>query len=213
MKTFILDIFSRVQNFSNKLDNQALLTNKHWVLLDESKDTRTIYIFRTNNELIISNNGIVEKGHWEYISKTSILIDKKEASYLFKHGFLTESILALQIDDNNQYAVFVEETIYSRDLNNIDSISAYINNTYFEPNKNSKLDIGKSESSMVLQGKTETYKTDKGELIIEVNHDNTKRKIFKAYQNNKTAKDGKYKIGFMHYITVKNGVVIGNSIS
>lgn len=61
MKTFLSDIFPKLQRFSEKLDNITLLTNQHWVSIDEIHSAKTVYIFRPNNELLISTNGKVEK--------------------------------------------------------------------------------------------------------------------------------------------------------
>lgn len=87
MKTFLSDIFPKIQRFSEKLDNLTLLTNQLWVSIDGLRSNKTVYIFRSNNELLVSTNGKVEKAKWEYLGNKSLLIDKKTESYLFKHGF------------------------------------------------------------------------------------------------------------------------------
>lgn len=63
MQTFIADIIPQLQRFSKKLDDLTLLTNQHWVVLDELENAKNVYIFRSNNELLISSNGKVEKGN------------------------------------------------------------------------------------------------------------------------------------------------------
>ena len=80
MKTYFSDIIPKIQNFSQKLDNLTLLTNQHWVAIDGINDTKTVYIFRQNSDLLISLNGIVEKAKWEYLGNNSILIDRKNES-------------------------------------------------------------------------------------------------------------------------------------
>ncbi|TYC08176.1 hypothetical protein ES677_14570 [Bizionia gelidisalsuginis] len=98
MKTYITDIIPKVQRFSKKLDDLSTLTNQHWVVVDELINSKTIYIFRANCELLISLNGKVEKAKWEYLGNNSLLIDKNNESFLFKHGFLDENILAMCFD-------------------------------------------------------------------------------------------------------------------
>jgi hypothetical protein len=66
MKTYISDIIPKIQKFSQKLDNLTLLTNQHWVVIDNVENEKNVYIFRQNNELLISQNGKVEKAKWEY---------------------------------------------------------------------------------------------------------------------------------------------------
>jgi hypothetical protein len=133
MKTFIADIFSKLQNYSQKLDNLTLLTNQHWVSIDEITSSKTVYVFRSNNELLISTNGRVEKAKWDYLGNRSLLIDKADESYLFKHGFFDENILALKVDSKNEYAVFVNENKYDGDLNSLEKVLNFLNINYLEP--------------------------------------------------------------------------------
>lgn len=130
MKTYISEIIPKIQRFSQKLDNLTLLTDQHWVVLDEIKNSKNVYIFRPNNELLISQNGKVEKAKWEYLGHNSLLIDKKENSYLFKHGFFDENILALKIDSNDEYAFLVNETRFDKELNSIENIIDFLNRKY-----------------------------------------------------------------------------------
>src|SRR5664279_2301059 len=113
MKTFIADIIPRIQKYSQKLDNLTLLTNQHWVVGDEIANSKTVYIFRSNNELLISKNGEVEKAKWEYLGNNSLLLDLKDKSYLFRHGFFDENVLALKVDGREEYALMVNETRFN----------------------------------------------------------------------------------------------------
>jgi hypothetical protein len=129
MQTFISDIIPKIQRYSQKLDDLTVLTNQHWVVIDEINKNKNVYIFRKNNELLISSNGEVEKGHWEYLGNNSLLIDKKDKSYLFKHGFFDENILALKIDGRNEYAFLINENRYDGELNSI-SHSRFAKDSY-----------------------------------------------------------------------------------
>ncbi|MEI8274322.1 MAG: hypothetical protein WCG08_17045 [Paludibacter sp.] len=134
MRTYISDIFPRIQKFSQKLDNLALLTNQHWVVIDDIDNTKNVYIFRQNNELLISQNGKVEKAKWEYLGNNSLLIDRKDESYLFKHGFFDENILALKIDSKDEYAFLVNETKFDKELNSSSSVIDFLSRKYIEAN-------------------------------------------------------------------------------
>lgn len=134
MQTFISDIIPKIQRFSQKLDDLTILTNQHWVVIDEIEKSKNVYIFRSNNELLISSNGEVEKGRWEYLGNKSLLIDKKDKSYLFKHGFFDKNILALKIDGRNEYAFLVNENRFDGELNSINRVIDFLNKTYLDPN-------------------------------------------------------------------------------
>jgi len=132
MKTYIADIIPKIQRFSKKLDDMTLLTDQHWVSLGDINQNKCVFIFRANNQLLISENGIVEKGSWEYLGNQSLLLETKDKSYLFKHGFFDENVIALKLDSTNSYAFFVNETKYYKELNNIEDIIRFLENKYLK---------------------------------------------------------------------------------
>lgn len=133
MRTYILDIIPKIQRYSQKIDDLTLLTNHHWVSVDNISLGKTVYIFRSNNELIIATDGKVEKAKWEYLGNRSLLIDYSNNSYLFKNGFADDNILALKIDGKNEYAVFVNENNHSSEINSIEKIREFLQNKYLDP--------------------------------------------------------------------------------
>ena len=135
MKTYLSDIIPKIQRFSKKLDDITNLTNQHWVVVDDLMNSKSIYIFRSNNELLISQNGKVEKAKWEYLGNNSLLIDKKDSSLLFKHGFMDENILALKIDSKEEYAFLVNENKYKAELNSINNIINFLTKNYLAKQK------------------------------------------------------------------------------
>lgn len=130
MKTFIADIIPKLKKFSHKLDNLTLLTNQHWVIIDELKNSKCVYIFRSNYELLISQNGKVEKGKWEYLGNNSLLVERKDECFLFRHGFFDSNILALKVDGRDEYVFLVNENNYGGDLNNIDKVLSFLETKY-----------------------------------------------------------------------------------
>lgn len=133
MKTFIADIIPKIKQYSHKLDNLTMLTNQHWVVVDEMSNSKYVYIFRNNSELLIAQDGKVEKGKWEYLGNNSILIERKVGSYLFRHGFFDENVLALKVDGKEEYAFLVNENKYGGELNSIDKIFSFLESNYLSP--------------------------------------------------------------------------------
>ncbi len=212
MKTFLSDIFPQIQRYSEKLDNLTLLTNQHWVSIDGLLSNKTVYIFRSNNELLVSTNGKVEKAKWEYLGNKSLLIDKKTDSYLFKHGFFDENILALKVDSSEEYAVFVNENKYDGELNSIERVFDFLKRKYLEPSIKSTIENTTGQVINPVQNKIKpfgVFKTDKGDIKVELNFEGAipamNNKVFK---NDAQAKDGKYKLGFMNYIVIRNGIIV-----
>ena len=134
MRTFIADIIPKIQRYSQKLDDLTRLTNQHWVSLGDINQTKRVFIFRANNQLLISDNGIVEKGSWEYLGNQSLLLETKAESYLLKHGFFDENVIALKLDSTDSYAFFINETRYNGELNNIGDVLKFLDNKYLKNN-------------------------------------------------------------------------------
>jgi len=132
MQTYFLNIIPSLARFSKKLDDITLLTSKHWVILNESTQSKSTYIFRNNKELIVSENGIVVHGTWDYLGFNKILLRFNDNSFLFQHGFLENDILALQLDGMNKYAIFINEG--RSDLNTLKKIDTHLNRKYLSSN-------------------------------------------------------------------------------
>lgn len=132
MRTFFADIIPKIQRFSQKLDDITKLTNQHWVSISDITQNKRVFIFRQNNQLLISENGLVEKGSWEYLGNQSLLIDTKNESYLLKHGFFDEHVIALKLDSTDNYAFFVNETRYDKELNNITDVLKFLSDKYLK---------------------------------------------------------------------------------
>jgi hypothetical protein len=207
MKTFIADIIPRIQKYSQKLDNLTLLTNQHWVVVDEIANSKTVYIFRPTNELLISKNGKVEKAKWEYLGNNTLLIDLKDESYLFRHGFFDENILALKIDGREEYAFLVNETKFDKELNSSERILEFLSGEYLEPQSQQNTELISDNNVRILK-----FESDKGILEIVIPYDFYPQKGNKVLLNGQRAPDGKYRLGFLWYEHIKNGVIVKHTL-
>lgn len=130
MITFIKDILPKITRYSKKLDDLTILTNQHWVYVDKSSTSKMVFIFRSNSDLIVSVNGVVEKGKWTYLGNDYLLVEKPSESFLYKHGFFDDTVLALKVDGTADYAFFVNETKIGRELNSLDNVLSYLDDRY-----------------------------------------------------------------------------------
>lgn len=206
MKTYFADIIPKIQRFSQALDNLTLLTNQHWVLIDNVDENKNVYIFRPNNELLIARNGKVEKAKWEHLGHSSILIDLSSGSYLFRHGFFDENVLALKVDSRNEYAFFVNENKYSGEFSSPENIIEFLSKLYLGPGLINSLNTGQSKMPRIPTTKDEIHSVKEGELIVRFEYESENKRTMKVFLNGKTAPDGKYKLDFLWYVLVKDGL-------
>ncbi len=156
MRTFIADIIPKIQRFSQRLDDLTKLTNQHWVSLGDINETKRVFIFRANNQLLVSDNGIVEKDSWEYLGNQSLLLETKHESYLLKHGFFDENIIALKLDSTNRYAFFINESKYHSELNSINDILRFLENKYIKNNGEAS-NLGSTQKATIDENAEYSY--------------------------------------------------------
>ena len=57
MKAYLANIIPKNHRFSKQLDDIVLLTNQHWVSLDDISQTKRVYKFDKNGDLDIYKDG------------------------------------------------------------------------------------------------------------------------------------------------------------
>jgi|SRR5690554_1833907 len=112
MKTYLQDLANRLSQFSEKLDNTTLFVDKPWVLIDTETNYHK-YIFKRDGQLIMSFNGQVQVGKWEYLTVAkSILIDRIKDKILLNQSFFDSAVMILKVDGtNNDLFILANETI------------------------------------------------------------------------------------------------------
>tara|TARA_B110000046_G_C12874191_1_gene347345 strand:+ start:92 stop:856 length:765 start_codon:yes stop_codon:yes gene_type:complete len=112
MKQYINSLIGRVSGFSESLNNQALIINQPWILIDLDIGKQK-FIFRDNNEILISFRGNVLTAKWEYLSSMkSVIIDREGQKTLLNQAYLDSAVMILQVDDTaDEYFIFANESI------------------------------------------------------------------------------------------------------
>lgn len=150
MQLFIQDLVNKLPQLSEKLDNYALFIDKPWVLIDSNLVYQK-YIFKKNGELIISIDGNVQVGNWEYLTTAkSLIIDRITDKILLNQSFINKAIMILKIDGSkNQFVILANEILipdldikkYLRSLDNEQNINT---NKQQQQIISEKLDNGKT---------------------------------------------------------------------
>jgi hypothetical protein len=112
MREYINSILPRIKQFSESLDKKAILIEQPWVFINDEGNFEKL-IFKKNQELIMSLNGIVTMGRWEYLpSAKSLLIDRNTNKILLNQEFIEKALLVLKYDGfSDKYFVLANENI------------------------------------------------------------------------------------------------------
>ncbi|WP_417858781.1 hypothetical protein [Xanthomarina gelatinilytica] len=112
MKVYLRSIAKQLNNFSLSLDKTSILIDKPWALIDEEFEMQKL-IFKKNRELILSKNGKVQEGKWDYFPEAkSLLIDRNTDKILCNEAFVDKGIMILKLDGTeNRFFILANENI------------------------------------------------------------------------------------------------------
>lgn len=113
MRVFLKNISGQLKQFSKSLDKKSILIDQPWALIDEEFEIQKL-IFKKDGELIMSKNGNVTTGSWEYLpTANALLIDRGDDKILCQEEFIDEGVLILRLDgtDNKFFALANENII------------------------------------------------------------------------------------------------------
>jgi len=130
MKLYLSNIIKRLNQFSASLDKQEIFVDKPWVFIDENSNQQK-YIFKRDGSLIMSLNGQVTLGKWEYIPEAkSLLIDRVQDKILLNQNFIDSAVMVLKKDGfKDDYFILANEILIP-DLD----VTIYLKNLYYEKN-------------------------------------------------------------------------------
>lgn len=132
MKAHFSDFVPKIKQFSQRLDDYTFLKDHQWVMINDIFVTKTTYIFRSNNELLISENGMVSRARWEYLNHRSLLIENSQGTFLVNQTFQNEETLILNIDGSENYSFFINESKFETRINNILDLQRYLEKRYLK---------------------------------------------------------------------------------
>lgn len=109
MKTYLFDSLARFKRFSESLDVATTLSNKTWVVFNDSGE-RELYIFKPDGSVFITTNGVGYKGTWEWISANqSLIIQHDKVIYMLHPEIVEECVLVLTLDGTKDCVFLIED--------------------------------------------------------------------------------------------------------
>lgn len=130
MKRYLIDFVKQLKNHSATIDKSNILVDKPWALIDDEYELQKL-IFKKNKELILSKNGQVQIGRWEYFPEAkSLLIDRNIDKILCNEAFINDGVMILKLDGtDNRFFILANENV-------IPDLDAY---NYLKKLRNQKL--------------------------------------------------------------------------
>jgi hypothetical protein len=131
MIKYVSNIIPRIKAFSESLDRMEIFLEAPWVMIDENGNQQK-YIFRRNGELIMSMNGTVTIGRWEYISAAkSLLINRVKDTILLNQDFVDHAVMILRLDGRDESKFILANDNVIPDLD----VAKYLKELYYTRNE------------------------------------------------------------------------------
>jgi hypothetical protein len=174
MIQFLSTLIPTISEKANKIVDAAMLTDKSWFFLNDfSTDSKIIYIFNSENELLVSKNGVVSIGKWKSIvhSTNSILVTVDSEMIFYNIIFLNFEYLILQQDGTSKHLFFAKQEKYSFN-ESIDSFNSFIENYvenikhFLNSNYKQNIYLPELKNQSIKEKKTETVIKAKEEPIL-----------------------------------------------
>ncbi len=130
MKYYLSNLIPRVSRYSQDLDKKEIFVDVPWVIVDEQQNQQK-YIFKRNGELLMSLNGQVTIGKWEYLSAAkSLLTDRIADKILLNQNFIDSAVMVLKKDGlKDENLVLANEKL----LPDLDVVW-YLKNLFYQKN-------------------------------------------------------------------------------
>jgi hypothetical protein len=196
----------RLQRYSKQLNDEANFVEIPWAYLDED-GVKVTYLFRRNNELLVTKKGEVATGRWEYLpSMQSLLIEYVGKRRMYNQGFLDKTVLLLRKEGTEELLPLANVEL----LPDLDIVS-YIKNR----DRQAKLSTAPKENhDEWMNTKYHTVSLSGGSLINIWKTDNQVGNAFRigaevTYANTDTPLDsGAHKIAGGGKLEIRDGKIV-----
>ncbi|MDP5082054.1 MAG: hypothetical protein NWP87_05305 [Winogradskyella sp.] len=169
MNNYLHNTIPNLKPFDFDCHYDALFINKQWVLVNGISEKKSIYTFKDDNILEISLNNSVINTSWTINIQNSISIKTEDGEITVEAYFKDDDILVLNNQEKQEFALYINTTNYSEDIDSLDDIQAFLKQKYKKKVSNLIYDhefyyIEKAEEFGPFKVETLTEKVKKEEI-------------------------------------------------
>lgn len=106
--------------------------NQEWILINGIEDGKAIYMFKPNNELVISVNDEITKTRWSFINSNFLSITTEDGIVLIKAFYKDKDVLVLNQKASEDYSFFINASHYNVPINNKSDLQRYLKEKYMK---------------------------------------------------------------------------------
>lgn len=132
MTDILHNIVPKLEPFDYSLHHDTQFINQEWVLINGIEDAKAMYLFKPNNELLISENNHVTKTRWSFINSNFLSITTEDGIVLIKAFYKDKDTLVLNQKASEDYAFFINSSEYDITINTKEDIQKCLKEKYLK---------------------------------------------------------------------------------
>jgi len=132
LRAILNDIVPRLQPFEYALHYDTQFINQKWVLINSIDEAKAVYLFKPNNELIISEDNQITKTRWSFINSNFISITTEDGMILIKAYYKDKDMLVLNQKESEDYAFFINSSAYETTIDTKEDVQQYFKDKYLK---------------------------------------------------------------------------------
>ncbi|APY07381.1 hypothetical protein BWZ20_03280 [Winogradskyella sp. J14-2] len=130
MNTYLHNTIPNLIPFDYALHHDSHFINQQWVLVNGISKKKAIYTFRDDNILEIRRKDATVKTSWTISIQNIFTIETEDGIINVKAYFKDDDILVLNHQDKDEFAMYINTSNYSEELNSIEDIQEYLRIKY-----------------------------------------------------------------------------------
>ena len=130
MKEYLHKTIPNLQPFDYSRHYDDLFINQQWVLVNGISKKKSVYTFKKDNILEISRKQSVIETSWTIDIQNVFSIETEDGLITVKAYFKDDDVLVLNHQNKKEFALFINTTNYSEDLNSVEDVQTFLREKY-----------------------------------------------------------------------------------
>ncbi len=130
MEHSLLDSIPNLKPFDFDAHHDSLLLNQEWILVNGIEKKKSVYIFKENNILKISEEESTTETSWSIDLKNVFFIETEDGLITVKAYFKDDDVLVLNHQDKKDIALFINESNYEDEVNSVADVKKFLREKY-----------------------------------------------------------------------------------
>ena len=130
MEDYLRNTIPNLKPFDHSRHFESHFINQNWVLVNGIAEKKSIYTFKDDHILEIKRKSSSIKTSWTLSINNIFSIETEDGLMVVKAYFKDDDILVLNHQNKKEFALFINTTNYTEDLDSVEDIQQFLKEKY-----------------------------------------------------------------------------------